>query len=105
MTFRGHPSNTQALAEAADLPAVRRLTWFNHGFMQARVVGDELVLSDLRMGAEPDYFFRFAVARHGSDWQPISPRQLPASRDAGALWRATWERIWNEPQAPHDARR
>jgi inner membrane protein len=105
MTFRGHPSNTQALAEAADLPAVRRLTWFNHGFMQARVVGDELVLSDLRMGAEPDYFFRFAVARHGSDWQPISLRQLPASRDAGALWRTTWERIWNEPQAPHDARR
>jgi inner membrane protein len=105
MRFRGHPSNTQALAEAADVPAVRRLTWFNHGFMQARVVGDELVLSDLRMGAEPDYFFRFAVARHGSDWQAIPPRQLPASRDAGALWRATWDRIWNEPQAPHDARR
>ena len=97
MQFRGYASNTQALAEAGHVPAVRRLSWFNHGFQQARVVGDELVLSDLRMGSEPEYFFRFAVARHGSDWHAIAPRQLPASRDAGALWRTTWSRIWNAP--------
>lgn len=97
MTFRGHPSNIQALAEVRDIPAVRRLTWFNHGFQKAQVVGDELVLSDLRMGAEPDYFFRFAVARHGSGWHAVPPRQLPATRDAEGLWRTTWRRIWNAP--------
>src|SRR5690606_15668561 len=36
-------------------PAVERLAWFNRGFMRAREVGGELVLSDLRMGHEPDY--------------------------------------------------
>lgn len=97
MTFRGHPSNTQALAEARDIHAVRRLAWFNHGFMQARVVGDGLVLSDLRMGSEPDYFFRFLVARRGSAWHAVPPEQLALSGDAAALWRGTWSRVWNPP--------
>src|SRR5690606_9263744 len=48
MRFQGYASNVQALAEARDTPAVRELSWFNHGFMRARVVDDELVLSDLR---------------------------------------------------------
>lgn len=97
MTFRGYPSNVQALAQARAIPAVSRLTWFNHGFMRAQVVDDELVLSDLRMGSEPDYIFRFAVARRGSAWQSIPPRQLAASRDFGPMWRATWRRIWHSP--------
>src|SRR6478672_2111204 len=63
MRFSGHASNVQALREAADIPVVRRLEWFNHGFMRARVVDGELVLTDLRMGSEPDYSFNFGVAR------------------------------------------
>ena len=55
--------NFAALRENAGLPAVQRLAWFNHGFMGAAVVDDTLQLSDLRMGNEPDYFFRFAVAQ------------------------------------------
>lgn len=99
MTFRGYRSNVQALREAAAIPAVRDLTWFNQGFEQARVEGDTLVLSDLRMGNEPDYFFRFVVARRNGDtWLAIAPRKLPAARDAGKLWSATWQRMWNAPQ-------
>src|SRR5690606_4034705 len=100
MTFAGHASNVQALREAGALPTVERLEWFTHGFVQARVVEGELVLSDLRMGSEPDYFFRFAVAEQAEGgWRPIPPRQLHAPRDAGAMWRATWSRIWNDPAA------
>jgi inner membrane protein len=99
MAFRGHPSNGQALAEARGIPAVRELTWFNHGFERAQVVDGELVLSDLRMGSEPDYFFRYAVARReGGGWRAIEPpRQLDPNRDFGAMWRATWHRIWHAP--------
>ncbi|MEE7561282.1 metal-dependent hydrolase, partial [Xanthomonas sp. Kuri4-2] len=80
MRFQGHPSNTQALAEVAHLASVERLRWFNRGFMRAQVVDGELVLSDLRMGLEPDYNFNFAVARRTADgWQPIAPRQLEAA--------------------------
>jgi inner membrane protein len=103
VVFRGYASNTQALAEARDIRAVRELAWFNHGFMQARVVDRELVLSDLRMGSEPDYFFSYAVARRESAaWQPIMPpRKRDPHRDFGPTWQATWQRIWHEP--PTDA--
>lgn len=104
MVFRGYPSNVQALAQARDIPAVQRLVWFNRGFMRAQVVDGELVLSDLRMGNEPDYFFRFAVARRGSDWQPIPPRQLDAPRDFGRAGREMWRRIWNAPGADAEAK-
>lgn len=99
MVFQGHRSNTQALARARDIPAVRELAWFNHGFMRAQVVDDELVLSDLRMGSDPDYFFSYAVAhREGDGWQALAPpHKLDPRRDFGPVWRATWHRIWHEP--------
>lgn len=107
MRFKGYKSNTQALGEARDIPAMQELAWFNHGFMRAQVVGDELVLSDLRMGLEPDYNFNFAVAvREGGQWRAIPPRQLQAAYRApvasGKLKDALaqlWRRIWHQPEA------
>lgn len=100
MTFTGHPSNVQALREAISVPAVRRLTWFNHGFERVRVVDGQLEIDDLRMGSEPDYFFRFAVARREGDaWTAIAPRRLESRRDVRKLWDATWQRIWHAPGA------
>lgn len=106
MEFKGYGSNTQALAEARDIPAVRELAWFNHGFMRARLDDDELVLSDLRMGLEPDYNFSFVVAtREGGRWRSIRPRQLQAAYRApvaqGRLKEALaalWRRIWHSPE-------
>ena len=98
MSFREYRSDTAALATVADWPDVRRLAWFNHGFMKAQERDGRLVLSDLRMGAEPDYSFRFAVARRdGAGWRPMPAEQYAwpweASRRLGGLW----TRIWNEP--------
>ncbi|MGB3871161.1 MAG: metal-dependent hydrolase [Stenotrophomonas sp.] len=105
MHFDGHPSNVQALRQAAGLPAVARLQWFNRGFMRAQVQGGELVLSDLRMGLEPDYNFSFAVARErDGGWEAVTPRQLrPVYREQGGgvlleqRMKQMWERIWHEP--------
>ena len=107
MQFSGYRSNVQALAEAKDIPAVQQLKWFNHGFMRVQVVGNELVLSDLRMGLEPDYNFRFVVAeREGDAWQALPPRQMQAAYRApvaGGNVRdallAIWTRIWHQPEA------
>jgi inner membrane protein len=94
MRFTGYPSNVQALHEASHVPAVRRLSWFNHGFMRARMVDGQLDLADLRMGSEPDYFFRFVVAqRQGNEWRPIAPRQLSVERNFDQVWSGTWERL------------
>lgn len=108
MTFRGYPSNVQALAEARAIPAVQRLRWFNRGFMRARVRDDgTLVLSDLRMGLEPDYTFSFEVAhRRDGHWQAIPPVQqpwrAPVSGGSGLriLLAAMWQRIWHTDARP-----
>jgi len=94
MQFSAYPSNVQALAEASAVPAVHRLAWFNHGFVRTRDLEGKLELADLRMGGEPDYFFRFLAAeRNGAQWQAIPPVQLEGNRDFGGVWRATWQGI------------
>lgn len=99
MRFASHASDVAALADAADIPAVARLAWFNHGFMRASEVDGELVLSDLRMGNEPDYSFNFAVAEHdGGRWRGIAPEQLAFAWDsAGRRLPMVWGRIF-DPQ-------
>ncbi|WP_028917927.1 metal-dependent hydrolase [Pseudoxanthomonas sp. J35] len=98
MQFRAYRSDTQALAEAAQIPAVARLAWFNHGFMKARVHDGRLELSDLRMGAEPDYTFVFAVAeRDGEAWRRIPPEQLRLPWEASRRIASMWDRIWHAP--------
>ena len=98
MVFRGYRSNLEALRAAQGIAAVQRLDWFNHGFQKAQVRDGVLVLSDLRMGAEPDYTFNFAVAeRDGNAWRAIPPEQLRWRWQATRRLTAMWERIWTQP--------
>ncbi|MFP5374930.1 MAG: metal-dependent hydrolase, partial [Gammaproteobacteria bacterium] len=106
MRLRHHPFDPDArsaLAAVADAPAVRRLRWFSHGFMKPQLRDGRLVLSDLRMGAEPDYTFNFAVAEpDGRGWRAIPPEQLRWPWEARRRLAGLWERIWRQPAA--DAR-
>jgi inner membrane protein len=99
MVFHAHASDTQALDAVSQLPAVVRVLWFNHHFAKAQVRDGMLVLSDLRMGSEPDYSFRFAVAtREGDRWQALQPpRQLPFVWKSRPRVDGLWSRIWNAP--------
>lgn len=102
--FRAHASDEAALRAAADIPSVARLLWFNHHFAKAEVRDGRLVLSDLRMGAEPDYTFRFAVAeRDGDGWRTIAPEQLHWTGATRAQLAALWQRIWHAPPAESGA--
>jgi inner membrane protein len=101
MRFREYDSDTQSLERVGEFRAVRRLAWFNHGFMKAEVRERQLVLSDLRMGAEPDYTFRFVVAeREGLGWREIPPRQIDWPWEASRRLSQMWNRIWEAPPAP-----
>lgn len=98
MRFVARPSDVAALRAVDGQPTVARLRWFNHGFMKAQARGDRLVLSDLRMGSEPVYFFNFEVARReGAHWRAIPPVQLQWPWDGAGQLRAVWDRIWTEP--------
>ena len=100
MRFDAHRSDVAALHAVRDFPRVRRLVWFNHGFMQARVRGRELVLADLRMGAAPEYAFRFAVAEGvGTGWRPILPVDVDRRQASKAL-KLLWKRLRGEKPDP-----
>lgn len=105
LAFRGYPSDVQALREAAGVPAVRRLAWFNRGFMRARVEDGRLVLSDLRMGLEPDYNFSFEVAeRDDGHWRAVPPVQRPWTPpiSGGDGLRRLTSAMWHRIRTPSD---
>ena len=91
----------QALYEAVrDDWHVARMAWFTRGFLRMAQHGDELRLSDLRMGQEPYYSFTFVVARHGSGWRPVTPELLSARPDLDRALPWLWRRLRGEPLPP-----
>lgn len=81
ITFDTHARGT-ALAEAASgVEGVQHLRAFTHGFYALRQDGNQLLISDLRMGQDPDYTFTFAVAElKGSLVVPLVPAQQLSGR-------------------------
>jgi inner membrane protein len=75
---------------------VQRLLWFSHGFQRADVIDGELVLSDLRMGQHPIFFFAHAVGRsNGEGWVASDNRQVPVARVQEGQLATLWQRIWS----------
>jgi inner membrane protein len=105
ISFRRYASDHAALQEVSEFPSVRQLDWFTHGFLKAEQHERRLVLCDLRMGAEPDYIFRYAVAEidEEGNWCPIPVRRLEwAFEDRSRLSRV-WQRIWSRLHAERAA--
>ena len=102
--FRQHHDDRAALAEVEGFSRVERLLWFNHHFVRADATDRGLLLSDLRMGSEPDYVFRFVVARRdGGQWQPLVPtRREPSLLGRTQTLGAVWRRIWTQPNEMED---
>ena len=95
IAFASFPSDYAALAEAGDIWAVQRLRWFADDFIRADVVDGRLVITDLRMGQEPQYVFRHTVAKMGNPhWEPIPPERMMVLFDRGDLGKV-FERILN----------
>jgi inner membrane protein len=87
-------SRPRLLDPVADSSEVERLRWFTHGFLRVEEQDGRIVVSDLRMGAEPDYVFRFAVARReGEQTVALHPtEQLPWPSWDWERVRAIWRR-------------
>ena len=95
IAFRHYPSDESLLAGLEDDWNTQRLQWFSKGFYSVRNVGNEVVISDLRMGYEPDYVFSFAVAELGNPHaSAIEPVHLTPKRD-WSLLEKIWARIWD----------
>jgi inner membrane protein len=99
LSFSRHESRAELLAPVADHWPVQRLRWFTHGFFAVGRNVDDVVVTDLRMGMEPGYVFRFKVAEIG----PGGIRPTPATRVVEQRqWkqlRWVWQRIWQPDPA------
>ncbi len=97
---------------AALLPAVQhidgvqRITAFSQGFWALDVhdngQGERLRITDLRMGQEPTYTFRFEVAqRQAGAWVALpSAVQQGMRPDIARAWAWLWRRALGQPLAP-----
>lgn len=78
ISFRRFDSDRTLLRGIEDTWEVQRLRWFTHGFYSVRLQQDDVLMTDLRMGLEPDYVFSFVVGeRNGTITEAAGPVLLP----------------------------
>ena len=96
LVFTRYPSQSQLLRGLEEHWPVARLKWFTKGFYSVSLQGDGIVVTDLRMGLEPGYVFRFKVGQLGNPHPtPLPAERLPSVRQVERLpW--VWKRIWSE---------
>jgi inner membrane protein len=93
--FEQYPRSPALLEPLRNSWPVQRLQWFTRDFFAAGLIDRDIVITDLRMGFEPDYVFRFKVGEMGNP----HPRPVPVERVSGIRnferLRLVWDRIWN----------
>jgi inner membrane protein len=95
-----YPRNLNLMPGIEEHPPVVKLRRFTRGYYAFSTVGEYVAMTDLRMGSEPDYVFRFKVAKlDGSHSAPIDDQRLKTTQDWRRLaW--VWARIWNAMPQP-----
>ena len=90
-----YPRNLALMAGIEEHPPIVKLKRFTRGYYAFSTVGEYVAMTDLRMGSEPDYVFRFKVARlNDSHPSAIDDERLKTTQDWRRLaW--VWARIWN----------
>ena len=77
VAFDAYPRGNALAAELSGVEGVRQLQNFTKGFFVLRNDDGRMLISDLRMGQEPDNIFTFAVAEKRSAAVPlVVPEQL-----------------------------
>ena len=93
--FEKYPRSLELVKQIDSEWTVQRLRWFTKGFYSASLVDDFVVISDIRMGTEPDYVFSFKVGKFSNPHLvTVTPERMPVVRDYDRL-RRMWHRIWD----------
>ncbi len=97
IAWQGHTSERRLLDGTGNDWNVRRLQWFTKGYYRVSRKGTDILLTDLRMGLEPDYVFSFKVGeiRNPHSVAAAPPRRVYTARPLAA---AGW--VWRRIQAP-----
>ena len=102
MRWTAHDRGAELIATHGGEPKVAHMAAFTHGFYSLSEADGRLFVTDLRMGQEPAYVFRFALAqRQGDAWVPLPvPEQVGMRPDVGRAWAWLWRRALGQPVAP-----
>jgi inner membrane protein len=74
---------------------VKRLKWFTKGLYSVSKKGNDIVLSDLRMGAECGYVFNFIVAKQTESGVQVGSFEKFSDRPDLNQIGNIWHRIWD----------
>jgi len=101
MAFDRFDSGRSLQAELQGIDGVQRIAAFSKGFYKLQEDGGRLLISDLRMGQEPNYTFTFAVAERRSPLAVLSPpEQVGRFPDLKRALPWLWRRALGEPLPP-----
>jgi inner membrane protein len=101
IAFDAYPRGNALASELQDVDGVQRVRAFSKGLYAMREEAGRVLISDLRMGQEPDYTFTFAVAEKHSAAVPIAVPEMVGGRGDIACslsWLGT--RMWGNPLPP-----
>lgn len=77
--FTHYPSDNSLLTGIESHWPVKRLKWFTHGFYKVSLLDGDILMTDLRMGLEPNYVFQFKVAETSNPHPvPVTSVLIPA---------------------------
>lgn len=96
--YNKYQSNPSLLKTINNTWEVQRLKWFSKGFYKVKNNNGKIIISDLRMGVEPLYFFSFVVGKEmNGKIIPAEIEQVEAETfGMGESLSILWKRIWNE---------
>ena len=96
--WTAHPRGAELIAQHGGVDAVQRIAAFSKGFFKMDSADGHVLLTDLRMGQEPSYSFRFDLGAPGEvGTAPI--RQLSMRADIGKALPWLWERLLGRTRA------
>jgi len=100
ISWTAHDRGAALIAEHGNDPSVARMAAFTHGFYSLSEADGHLFVTDLRMGQEPAYTFRFdlgnAPARASGQHLPVQQSMRP---DIGTALPWLWQRMWGHDVA------
>ena len=94
------PRGAQMAELLENSPQHQRLQWFTHGVLRYDRIGNELIVTDLRLGMTGYHPFRFIFAEHrGGRWRPLPVvDRLPFNRGEPEQLLVLWRRIWDQAE-------
>ena len=91
-----YPKNHELVAGINNHWPVQRLKWFSRGYYSASKKGADIMMTDLRMGMEPYYIFRFKVGEwNGNGPVPVTNERRRQGRPLKMI-PIIYSRIWDE---------